>query len=55
MKIETLRRELDNTAYAFRCTVCGGVWKVYQQATHYKGCDPEGGDNERFSRDAKEE
>ena len=28
--VKTLRRELDNTIYAFQCLECKEFWKVYQ-------------------------
>ena len=42
--VQALRRELDNTIYAFRCLECGAAWKVYQSPC---GCiTTTGGDDE---------
>jgi len=36
--IETLRRKLDDTAYAYQCKECRRTWKVYQAAYHSPEC-----------------
>lgn len=33
-----LRREADNSIYAWKCPECEGFWKVYQNQYHNKGC-----------------
>lgn len=37
-KFKALRRELDNTIYAYTCNGCGYSWKVYQNQYHGEGC-----------------
>ncbi len=35
---ERLLRQLDGSLYAYRCSKCGSVWKIYQQETHDANC-----------------
>jgi len=37
-KITALRRQYDNSIYAYQCDMCGSAWKVYQQRIHFEGC-----------------
>lgn len=37
-KFTALRRELDNTIYAYTCNGCGQSWKIYQKQYHGEDC-----------------
>lgn len=37
-KISPLRRQYDNSVYAYQCNLCGSAWKVYQKRIHNDGC-----------------
>lgn len=36
--VEALRREMDGSTHKYRCRDCRGIWQVYQNPYHIKGC-----------------
>ena len=42
MAILALRRQDDNTIYAYRCSDCQCAWKVYQNPCHSSDCSTDG-------------